>query len=208
MDHHDDFQTEPVRGLPEALPEGEHILWQGTPRVWSLAKQSLSLYWAGGWFLFIFAWRTIGGAAEMPWLQSAQEASFFLALGAIVCVLLWLVALIQAKSTVYTITNRRVALRVGAALTFTVNLPYRQIANAQLALARDGTGTIAFDMTHGSPVLSYVLLWPHVRPWRMKRVEPALRCITEPERVAALLADAVETEVAQPVLAVTPMAAE
>jgi hypothetical protein len=28
---HDDFQTEPVRGLPENLPEGEHILWQGHP---------------------------------------------------------------------------------------------------------------------------------------------------------------------------------
>ena len=205
---HDDFQTEPVRGLPEALPAGEEILWQGAPRVWSLAKQSLSIYWAAGWFAFIFAWRTVGGAAEMPWLQSAQEASFFLALGAIVCLLLWLVALIQAKSTVYTITNRRVALRVGAALTFTVNLPYRQIANAQLALARDGTGNIAFDMTHGSPVLSYVLLWPHVRPWHMKRVQPALRCISEPERVAGLLADAVETEVAQPVLSATPVAAE
>lgn len=205
---HDDFQTEPVRGLPEALPQGEHILWQGAPRVWSLAKQSLSLYWAGGWFLFIFAWRTLAGAAVMPWAQSAREASFFLVLGAIVCALLWVVALIQARATVYTITNRRVALRVGAALTFTVNLPYRQVANATLARARDGSGTIALEMTQGSPVLSYVLLWPHVRPWRMRRVEPALRCISEPEKVAALLAEAAETALAQPVLGMTPMAAE
>ncbi|MEO0720506.1 MAG: PH domain-containing protein, partial [Pseudomonadota bacterium] len=26
---HDDFEIEPVSGLPEAPPEGEHILWQG-----------------------------------------------------------------------------------------------------------------------------------------------------------------------------------
>ena len=30
MDH-DDFHFEPVRGLPEALPPGELILWQGSP---------------------------------------------------------------------------------------------------------------------------------------------------------------------------------
>jgi sporulation protein YlmC with PRC-barrel domain len=30
---HDDFQTEPVRGLPENLPEGEYILWQGQTRL-------------------------------------------------------------------------------------------------------------------------------------------------------------------------------
>jgi len=28
---HDDFAGEPVRGLPEKLPAGERILWQGMP---------------------------------------------------------------------------------------------------------------------------------------------------------------------------------
>lgn len=27
----DDVQVEPIRGLPELPPEGEHILWQGAP---------------------------------------------------------------------------------------------------------------------------------------------------------------------------------
>ena len=36
--HHDDFKFEPVRGLPEALPEDEHILWQGAPTRCALPK--------------------------------------------------------------------------------------------------------------------------------------------------------------------------
>jgi len=29
---HDDFDFDPVRGLPEVLPAGERMLWQGSPR--------------------------------------------------------------------------------------------------------------------------------------------------------------------------------
>ena len=29
---HDDFDFEPVRGLPQVLPKGERMLWQGAPR--------------------------------------------------------------------------------------------------------------------------------------------------------------------------------
>ncbi|HBB55427.1 MAG TPA: phosphopantetheine adenylyltransferase, partial [Hyphomonadaceae bacterium] len=32
-----EFDFEPVRGLPEALPAGEAILWQGAPSAWGLA---------------------------------------------------------------------------------------------------------------------------------------------------------------------------
>ncbi|MEO1362599.1 MAG: PH domain-containing protein, partial [Pseudomonadota bacterium] len=37
---HDDFEIEPVAGLPEAPPEGEQILWQGRPDTWALARES------------------------------------------------------------------------------------------------------------------------------------------------------------------------
>ena len=32
-----EHDSEPVRGLPEPLPPGETLLWQGSPRWWSLA---------------------------------------------------------------------------------------------------------------------------------------------------------------------------
>lgn len=203
-DHHDDFKTEPVRGLPENLPEGEHILWQGQPHWWSLAKESLSLYWVAGYFVFLFAWRTVGGAARETWTDSATAASFFLVLGAIVCAMLILVALVQAKATVYTITNKRVAMRIGAALTMTLNLPYRQLDNATLGLRKSGHGTIALEMNpEGGMRFSYIMTWPHVRPWKLKSPQPALRCIPEAKRVAGILSDAAQTAVSEPFIEIT-----
>lgn len=205
MSHdHDDFQTEPVRGLPENLPEGEEILWQGQPSWWALVQESLSLWWVVGYFVFIFAWRTIGGAATETWTQSATAASFFLVLGVIVCLLLLLVSVIQAKATVYTITNKRVAMRIGAALTMTLNLPFKQVQNANLALRKSGHGSIALEMNpEGGMGFSYVLTWPHVRPWRLKDPQPALRCIPDAAAVARILADAAQTAVSVPDIQIT-----
>jgi len=118
-------------------------------------------------------------------------------MGAISCAILLLIAWIQARATVYTITNRRVAMRIGAALTITLNLPYRWIGAANLDLRQGGTGTIAMNLT-GETKLSYLNTWPHVRPWRMKRTEPALRCIPDAARVSRILAEAAETRVAEP----------
>jgi hypothetical protein len=201
---HDDFQTEPVRGLPEDLPEGETILWQGQPNWWALTKESLSFWWVAGYFAFLFAWRTISGAASESWIDSATAASFFLVLGTIVCGLLVIMGVIQAKSTMYTVTNKRVAMRIGAALTLTLNLPFRQIVNASLGLRRDGTGTIALELNDdgGSFRLSYLNTWPHVRPWKMKDTQPALRCIPEAAKVAEILSEAAATAVSQPVVQV------
>jgi hypothetical protein len=209
MHDHDDFQTEPVRGLPENLPEGEHILWQGQPDWWQLTREALSFWWVAGYFVVLFAWRTVAGAATESWAESATAASFFLALGAIVCALLLMVGLIQSKATVYTITNKRVAMRIGAALTMTLNLPFRRINNANLALRNNGTGTIALEMDNadGRVRLSYILTWPHVRPWRMRNTEPALRCIRDAAAVAKIFAEAAETAVAEPVIERVPEAA-
>lgn len=201
---HDDFQTEPVRGLPENLPEGEEILWQGQPNWWALVQEALSLRWVAGYFVFLFAWRTIGGAATESWVQSATTASFFLVLGAIVCALLIVVAFVQAKATVYTITNRRVAMRIGAALTLTLNLPFKQLLNAELGLRKSGCGSIALEMNpEGGMGFSYVLTWPHVRPWKMKDPQPSLRCIPDAKAVAAILAEAAQTAVSAPHIEIT-----
>lgn len=206
-DHHDDFATEPVRGLPEELPAGEEILWQGQPAWWQLAKEALSFWWVAGYFALLFAWRTIGGAATESWVESATAASFFLVLGAIVCLLLVVIAVMQAKATVYTITNRRVAMRIGAALTMTLNLPFRKVANAEVGVRKNGTGTIALELLEDDGArLSYILTWPHVRPWKMKHTRPALRCIPDARAVAAILAEAAETAVAEPVIETVPVA--
>ena len=196
---HDDFAFEPVPGLPEALPKGEQILWQGRPDWWALAKEALAVRWVAAYFVAFAAWRALVAGATLPFWEAVRTGSPFLVMGVVACGLLMLVAWVQARATVYTITNRRVAMRIGAALTVTLNLPYRWIASASLDLRRGGTGTIALALA-GSTRLSYLNTWPHVRPWRMARTEPALRCIPDAAKVARILSEAAETRLAEPVI--------
>ena len=193
---HDDFATEPIPGLPERLPEGETILWQGRPDWWALTREALSLWWVMGYFCLLAAWRFASVMDELPLGQAIGAAVPFLLLAGVVAGLLILTAVIQARATVYTVTNRRVAMRIGAALTLTLNLPYTQIARADLALGRRGTGTIAFSIL-GPRRIAYLVAWPHVRPWRF-HTEPALRCIPEAAHVAGLIAEAAETRLSVP----------
>jgi hypothetical protein len=194
---HDDFEIEPVEGLPEKPPEGERILWQGRPDWRTLAVESLSLKWVAGYFALLTVWRFVSVVDLLPLGQAIGAAVPFVLLGLVTCGLLALTAYVQARATMYTVTDARVVMRIGAALTLTLNLPYKQIGNAMLDLRRKGTGTIALE-TMGDTRLSYLVCWPHVRPWYIRNTQPALRCIPEAERVARILAEAAEARVSIP----------
>ncbi|MEL7213997.1 MAG: photosynthetic complex putative assembly protein PuhB [Pseudomonadota bacterium] len=194
---HDDFATEPVKGLPERPPEGEDILWQGRPKTWALARDALALYWVAGYFVLLAGWRIVVSLADTSTGEALSNGVPYLVLGALCCAILLGIAFMQARATVYIITSRRVSMRIGAALILYYNLPFTQIGNANLDLRRDGTGTIALQLM-GDDRLSYTMTWPHVRPWRMTRTEPALRCIPDAANVAKILADAAETRVSIP----------
>ena len=194
---HDDFATEALPGLPEMPPEGERILWQGKPNWWQLSWESLSLPWVAGYFALLALWRFGAVYDLMPFGQAVGASVPFLILGGIVIAALVLVGFIQAVTTVYTVTNKRVAMRIGAALTVTLNLPYTQVQSASLSLRKNGTGTIALDVEDKLPV-GYLMCWPHVRPWRIRNPQPALRCIPDAERIAGLLAQAAEARVSVP----------
>ena len=203
-DHdHDDFDQEPVRGLPETLPAGERILWQVAPSARALARDALRVRWVGGYFAALFLWRTIAASAGMPVAAAAWQSAFYLVLGLAAVALLGAVAWCQARATVYTITDRRVVMRVGAALTMTLQFPFRWIAAADLALASDGTGTVALR-TAGRTRFSLLVLWPHARPWRANPAQPALRCIPDAAAVARILSEAVEAHGTRPVVVAAP----
>lgn len=199
---HDDFEVEPVKGLPERPPEGEEILWQGRPSSFALLRDSLNVYWVIGYFAVLAIWRFVSVVDLLPMGQAIGATVPLIMLGAVVCGLLYFVALVQARATVYTITTSRVAMRIGAALTLTLNLPYREIANAGLDLRRDGTGTIALETT-GDTKLSYLVIWPHARPWRFGSTQPALRCVPDAAKVARILSDAAEARINVPQVART-----
>ena len=190
----DDFAVEPIEGLPELLPKGEVILWQGRPNWLRLTIESLNLWWVIGYFGLLAAWRFLTVIDYMP-LGTAFSASIpFLFVAAFVGLLLCGVGYIQAKATLYTITNRRVVMRIGAALTLTLNLPFTKIDNAAVAKKRGGFGNIAFE-TSGDTKFSFFVLWPHARSWYFGKPQPTLKCIPDIEKVSSILGQAAKSRI-------------
>jgi hypothetical protein len=202
-DHHDDFQVEPIPGLPEALPQGEEILWQGRPSWIALAVEAFGVLWVAAITLGLAAWRVIAAFAGAPWEANIALAIAIAILGGGLAAVLCLAAWLQARETVYTLTTGRVVMRFGVMQTMKLQIPFNRIRNAALSIGRSGAGTIALDIT-GAGNLSYILSWPHVRPWHTRPMQPALRCIAGAQDVAQLLAEAAETALTAPTIDRTP----
>jgi lipid-A-disaccharide synthase-like uncharacterized protein len=190
----DDFAVEPIEGLPELLPKGEVILWQGRPNWLRLTIESLNLWWVIGYFGLLAAWRFLSVIDYMPFGTSISASIPFLFVAAFVGLLLCGVGYIQAKETLYTITNRRVVMRIGAALTLTLNLPFTKIDNAAVAKKRGGFGNIAFE-TSGDTKFSFFVLWPHARSWYFGKPQPTLKCIPDIEKVSSILGEAAKSRI-------------
>ena len=190
----DDFAVEPIEGLPELLPKGEVILWQGRPNWLQLTIESLNLWWIIGYFGLLATWRFLTVIDYMPLGTAISVIIPFLFIAAFAGLLLCIVGYVQAKATLYTITNKRVVMRIGAALTITLNLPFTKIDNAAVAKKRGGFGNIAFE-TSGSTKFSYFVLWPHARSWHLGKPQPTLRCIPEIEKVSSILGEAAKSRI-------------
>lgn len=194
-----EHDSEPVPGLPGMLPPGETLLWQGSPRFGALARRAMHLRGLALYFAALTVWRAAVLAAEgASWPDFVLGIAWMALLGAVPIGLLALYAWASARSTIYSITSRRIVVRTGVALPMTVNIPFAVIGGAALAQAPDGTGDIALEIMPPHRV-SWIALWPHTRSWRITRPQPALRGIPEPEAVARLLARALAASAAMPV---------
>ena len=184
-------EIEPIRGLPEPLPPGERILWQGSPDWRALAVRALHVRKVAAYFGLLAAASVAGSVViDGKALPAALGSAAGLALPALAALgLLGLYAFLAAGATVYTITDRRVVMRFGVALPLTVNIPFKIVGSAGLKLDRDGTGDIPLALT-GRGKIAYLALWPHARPWRVSRPEPMLRAVPDAARVGRLLAGA------------------
>ncbi|MEM1316316.1 MAG: photosynthetic complex putative assembly protein PuhB, partial [Pseudomonadota bacterium] len=178
--HHDEeFDLEPVPGLPEAPPAGERILWQGAPDWRALARRCFLSRWTAAALLGLGLVRVLRRAADgAPMGEVAVLGAWHLFLAAAALGVLSGLAWMTARATVYNITDRRVAMRIGSAVNVTFNLPFRWIDGAELAVHADGAGNIPLTL-RGPNTLGYLMLWPHCRPWRMARPQPMLRCIPQ-----------------------------
>lgn len=177
-----EYDHEPVRGLPGLLPPGEHILWQGAPEWRQLAAGALHIRLAVAYFALV-----VGGA-----LYSGDGATALAVtlLGSVAIGLFLLFAWGVARTTVYTLTDRRIVLRIGVALNKCVNLPLTEIAAADLKMLGQGHGSIMLSLK-GAPKLGYLMLWPHARSLRLVRPQPMLRAVPDALAVSRILYQAV-----------------
>ena len=183
-----EFEAQP--GLPQALPGDEKILWQGAPDPWRLAVRAFHLRKMAIYFAAMLAWQLASslhdGASAAQALRAATP--MLLAFGSALAIVA-VIARMSARSTMYTLTDRRVVMRIGIVLTVSFNLPLRRLDGADLHRHRDGHGDLALAVERDTRI-GWWHLWPHVRPWQLVRPQPVLRCIADAPRVAAQLSSA------------------
>ena len=201
-------EVEPVRGLPERLPKGESMLWQGAPEWKAFARDALHVRKFAVYFGLLTVWNGASTLLAGHTLAAAGiSASWGLGLGVGACLLLTLFAWLTGRATVYTITSKRLVMRFGIALPMTVNYPFALVDAAGLRLHADGTGEIPLAMRKGSR-LSYLIMWPHARPWRIGKPEPMLRSVPDADNVARILGRALAAAAEQPATATVDLAAQ
>lgn len=183
-----EYGHEPTRGLPGELPADEHIIWQGGPDWKHLAASALHIRLCAAYFVLVTAWAAFSG--------DASTAIAVALLGAAAIGLFALFAWGVGRTTVYTLTNKRLVLRIGVALNTCVNLPLAEIESADLKALGGGYGSIVLRLK-GMPRVGYLMLWPHARSLRFVRPQPMLRAIPDAAAVARHLFNA--TQAVQPV---------
>lgn len=192
MSEHD---FEPIRGLPGDPPKGETVLWQGSPRWTRLACEAFHIRAVTGYFALMLAWRTAGaiGAGTEP-ARALEQTLAVTPIAAGAVALLAGLAWLNARTTIYTITSRRVVLRIGTALTKAINLPFTVIESGALNAFSDGSGDVAITLKRPNKV-AFLHLWPHARPWRVAAPQPTLRAVSDAAVVARVLASAMNAQV-------------
>ncbi len=182
---------EPVRGLPERLPPGEEILWQGAPDWRVLARRAFHTRKVAAYFGLLLAWRglTVWYDGE-PFAAFTAGAVWLVPMALAAVVILTGLAWLHARATIYTITSRRVVMRFGVALPMTINLPFKVVEDVLLKTFPDGSGDVALKLG-GEDRVSYFHLWPHVRRWYIFDAQPMFRGIPDAAAVAQRLGAAI-----------------
>jgi len=180
-------EAETVPGSTAKLPEDETLLWSGRPSIRSLAVRVFHLRKILIYFALLLVWRawTSRGAAD-PMAHFAVGSLRLAAAAALAAGIVFGLAWLTRRHTRYTLTDRRVIFRIGAAFPKIVNVPLAEVEAAAAREHGDGSGDLALR-PRSPDAVPYYLLWPHARPWTFDPPEPALRCVPEVGEVAGEL---------------------
>ena len=170
----------------EHLVPDETVVWQGRPLVTGLARRLFHIRAILGYFAVLAAWNLASAHSDGFRANAALLAAAWVVIPAFAAAgVIYAMALVITLTTHYTITDKRVILQIGVALPIALTLPLKQIRAADVKLNADGSGDIALSL--GDQKLAYLLIWPHARPWSMKKAQPMLRAIPDVRDVAARL---------------------
>jgi hypothetical protein len=187
---HQQFNNFQFKKLPASLPVGERVIWQGKPSFKGLALRSFHVREVAIYFGVLLAWRLWSNWSHgMPTGDAVISALWLIAPAISAITVLAGLAWLFRRAACYTITSKRVLFQFGVALPMTMNVPLSKIANAALKIHRDGSGDIPLGVSDSKRV-SYLLLWPHIRPWRLRAPEPMLCALPDAAIVAAKLSEA------------------
>jgi hypothetical protein len=187
---HRQFSEATFKELPAPLPSGERVIWQGKPSFSGLALRAFRIREVAVYFGLLLLWRLWSNwSAGVPAGEAAVSALWLIAPAVCAIAVLAGLAWLFRRAACYTITSKRVLFQFGVALPMTMNIPLGKIANAALKAHHDGSGDIPLRISESDRV-SYLLLWPHIRPWRLRAPEPMLNSIPDAAGVAAKLAEA------------------
>lgn len=188
-----EIRIKPLRPLPEPLPEDERVLWQSSPAWRPYSRRVFQIDKIGLYFALVVGWVAISAYLDNGgWQAVLRSLSWSIPPALGVIGLLALFAWFYARSTVYTITSKRVIVQSGLVVPSAVNLPFSQVESADLKTFTDTTGDIELSMS--GPRLLYSMLWPNARLFRVKRPVPVMRAIRQPQSVAEMLGEALAAD--------------
>jgi hypothetical protein len=189
MSEHD---FEPIRGLPGDLPDGEHILWQGAPRWTTLACEAFHVRAVAAYFAAMFALRAVTAvSAGQSWSTVGRSILLVSPIAVLTVAVLGGLAWLYSRTTVYTLTNKRVVIRFGVALPKAFNIPFAIIESASVKTLGGGAGDLALTLKAPNKI-AFAHLWPNVRPWTLAAPEPTFRALGDVQAAAAILASAMK----------------
>ena len=180
----------PHPGLPRPLPPGESVVWQGAPNILSFARQVFHIGAVGAYFAILMVWTAVTGVADGATLdQVLADMLPLAALGGLVLAVLMLLARTMGRAAIYTITNKRIVFKIGAASVKTIDLPFKRIERVEVKADAKGRGNISICLKNDGKGTPYLLMWPHVRPWHVSWPQPTLRGLDDAKAVAEILAE-------------------
>ena len=177
---------EAPKNILDAIPNGEAILWKGRPSLWGFSWNLFGLKWIT-LYLSMLSIVSVARffASDFYTAFYVDFLPFFLS-GIFASIILIGLAATQTYSTVYIITENRVIIKTGAALSFLISMPFKKIKEVNLQKRGASIGTISFELLSEKRV-PYISCWPSVRPWKFKRTQPAFSCIGSVDEVATIL---------------------